>query len=154
MNELVNFARQQLGRHSAEDEQASIAMPSPGECPKAPNWLDRWRQLARVTDGLLPDDPRLNPLLSVLADCDRHYQSGDVAAFMKAAERVRRLMCFVPGATVRWEGAMNHRQATLGPAVIEHVHYDGANLYVFVIWRGIERWVSETIITKIERPKP
>ena len=116
-------------------------------------WVSQWRDLATVTDGLLPDDARVGPVLSRLAECDRCYKAADLDGFTKGAERVRRLMHFVPGATVRWEGTANHRVTTLGPATVEHVHHDQGRLWVWVSWRGTGRWISETIITKIEGPK-
>jgi hypothetical protein len=118
-----------------------------------PDWLTRWRELAQVTSGLEADDPRTTPVLATLAECQRAHEAGDMDAFTKAAARVRRLMQFAPGATIRWEGRVNHRRMVLGPAVIEYVHHADGKLYVFVVWKGIERWVSETIITKIEGPK-
>ncbi|MFO0699743.1 MAG: hypothetical protein U0236_10975 [Nitrospira sp.] len=152
MNELVNFARQQLGRQSAEHE--SSAMRSPGDRPQDLDWLSQWRLLARTTEGLTSEDPRLNPVLDVLADCDRHYKAGDLSSFTEQSERVKRLMCFAPGAKVRWHGSENHRLCILGPATVEQVIVDGGRLIVFVIWKGIGRWISETIIKKIEMPMP
>jgi hypothetical protein len=66
---------------------------------------------------------------------------------------VRRLMAFAPGAKVRWEGSENHRLCVLGPAMVEQVICSEGRLWVWTSWRGVGRWVSETIITKIEEPK-
>lgn len=152
MNELVNFARQQLGRQPAEDEKESGVMPSPGDPLKAPDWLDQWRQLAGLTHGLTAQDPRLNAIVDALADCDRHYKAEDLAAFTETAQRVRRLMAFAPGAKVRWQGSENHRLCILGPAKVEQVICSEGRLWVWVFWQGRGRWVSESIVTKIEGP--
>lgn len=116
-------------------------------------WVRRWREFANVTRRLLPDDARVDPVLTALAHCDRCYKAADLNGFMKGAEQVRRLMQFVAGASARWEGITNHRVTTLGPATVKHVLYDQGRLWVWISWRGTERWISETIITKIEGPK-
>lgn len=152
MNELVNFARQQLGRPIGEEKE-SLAMSSPGDRLKAPDWSDQWRQLAGLTHGLTAEDPRLNPILDALADCDRHYKAGDLAAFTDTSERVKRLMCFAPGAKVRWQGSETYRLCILGPATVAQVICSEGRLWAWVFWQGIGRWVSESIITKIEGPK-
>jgi hypothetical protein len=144
MNELVNFARQTL-----EQQHAAPLIQATGQ---AADWLVRWRDLTQVRDGLLQDDPRANPVLSALSDCDRCYKAQDLDGFTKGAAGARRLMCFVPGATIRWQGIANQRFMILGPATVEYVHHDDGKLYVFVVWQGIERWVSETSIMQIERP--
>lgn len=147
MNELVNFARQALERRSDESEKEP-----PSVDLQMSDWLSRWRGLATATSGLLPDDPRVDPALRGLANCDRCYRDGDLDGFRKGAERVRWLMQFAPGATVRWKGSVDHRLCLLGPATVEHVHHDDGKLYVFVVWKDLGRWVSEAIITTIEEP--
>ena len=117
-------------------------------------WTAQWKDLARVTDGLLPDDARLGPVLNGLADCDRYYKAADLDGFTKGAERVRRLMAFTLGAMIWWQGSKDHRLCVLGPASILHVHQDDGKLYVFVVWKGTERWISESIIIKIEGSTP
>jgi hypothetical protein len=116
------------------------------------DWLARWQEVAQGTDGLLPDDPRVDPVLTVVAECNRCHKTQNVDGFMTSTARIRRLMAFVPGATIRWEGIANQRLMILGPATVEYVHHDDGKLYVFVVWQGTERWVSETSITTVERP--
>jgi len=117
------------------------------------DWLTRWRELAQVTGGLLPDDPRVNPVLSVLADCDRAHRLGDLHGFQRAAARVHRLMQFAPGSTVCWDGTVNHRLTLLGPAPVEFVHFADGRLQVCVVWQGNWRLVSEAIVKEIRDPK-
>ncbi|MBA3754003.1 MAG: hypothetical protein H0X01_07690, partial [Nitrospira sp.] len=113
-------------------------------------WVNQWKDLVKVTNGLLPDDPRLPIELAGLAACDLAYKAKDVVAFQQAAERVRRLMQFEPRATIRWEGMTNQGVRRLGQATVELVHEDGGRLYVFATWRESARWINETIITHIE----
>jgi len=54
-----------------------------------PDWLNAWRELARLTDGLLPDDPRLQSILMALRRCDDTFLANDWPAFQRAAEHVR-----------------------------------------------------------------
>jgi hypothetical protein len=118
-------------------------------------WTEQWRDLARVTDRLLPDDPRLAPVLDSLSKCDHFYKLQELDGFTKASQRVRRLMLFVPGAQIWWEGEfMSHRLGSLGSATVEQVICSDGRLWVWGIWQGIGRWVSESIITKIEGPTP
>lgn len=116
-------------------------------------WTAQWKDLARDTHGLLPDDPRIGPLLGALAVCDHHYKAQDLDGFTKGAERVRRFMQFVPGAKVRWQGSNNHRLCILGPSTVEMVHCNQGRLWVWV-WHGMGRWVCESIVTKIEGSTP
>ncbi len=144
-------------KERSELVERALAMLTPSSRTAAPStpasdWLTRWRDLATVTSGLDADDPRLTPVLKGLAACQHCHDSGDLDGFTQAAARVRRLMQFVPGATVRWEGAVNHRLTTLS-AVAEHVHYDGGKLIVFLTWQGLDRCVADSIITQIEGPR-
>lgn len=117
-------------------------------------WVLEWNGLSKVTDGVLPDDPRVAPVLDALAVCDRLYQTADLDGFTKASQRVYWVMQFVPGARVWWEDEYrSHRLGVLGAATVEQVICSEGRLWVWVFWQGIGRWVSESIITKIEGPK-
>jgi hypothetical protein len=118
------------------------------------DWPVIWRELAQVTDGLSPDDARVGPVLFALAVCEARYKAGDLDGFTISAERVRRLMAFVPGASIRWDAVVGQRLVALGPARVEYVHNDNGQLFVFVTYQGVERWVSETILTTIMGPTP
>ena len=144
------MARSELVEKALEMLKPAGRTPEPGSHEW---WTAQWRDLAKLTHGLQPEDPRFGPVLAGLAVCDQHYKAADLDAFTVGAERVRRLMQFVPGAKVRWEGMVNHRLTVFGPATVELVHHDQCRLVVFLTWKGIERWVSEAIITKIEGPQ-
>ena len=109
-----------------------------------------WRELAKLTAGLEQGDPRLSPVLSALAACEAHDKAGDRSGFEHAAERVKRLMQFAPGAQVRWQGSEGHHLTILGPSQVEHVHCDQGKLWVYTEWQGQGRWVHERSITAIE----
>lgn len=64
------------------------------------DWLSAWRELAEKTAGLLPDDPRLVPLLEGLGHCNGVFLAGDCSRFLQAKATVlqtmageRRLSC-------------------------------------------------------------
>lgn len=109
-----------------------------------------WRELAQMTSGLEAEDPRVTPVLSALAACEVCDKAGDRSGFEHAAERVKRLMQFVPGAHVQWRGSEGHRLKVLGPAPVEHVHCSEGQLWVWTAWKGQGRWVPEHIITAME----
>lgn len=64
-------------------ESSSTSAPAP------PDWLGAWRELARLTDGMLPDDSRLQPILMALRRCDDTFLANDWPAFQRAVEQVR-----------------------------------------------------------------
>lgn len=146
-----------MARHELVEKALEMLKPAvpPPERGSHGWWVSHWNDLAMVTDGVLPDDPRLGPLLDCLAVCDGCYKATDLDGFEKASARVRRLMQFVPGAKVRWEGEfMSHRLGSIGPAIVEQVICSDGRLWVWIAWQGLERWISETIIVKIEGPTP
>ncbi len=57
--------------------------------PVGPDWLAEWRTLARITNGIRADDPRFQPAMTALEQCDRAYLAGDWPAFQQAAQQVR-----------------------------------------------------------------
>ena len=57
--------------------------------PANPDWLAEWRTLARITDGITADDPRFQPVMAALEQCDKAFQANDWSAFRRAAMQVR-----------------------------------------------------------------
>ncbi len=55
-----------------------------------PEWLAEWRTLARITDGIRADDPRFQPVMAALEQCDTTFLAGDWPAFQRAAAQVWR----------------------------------------------------------------
>lgn len=106
-----------------------------------------------MTAGLEQDDPRLNPVLDMMAQGAKAQDAGDVHAFEQATERVQRLMQFAPGALVRWQGNEGHHLKMLGPSPVEFVHVADNKLWVWTTWKGQGRWVHESIVTTIEWPR-
>lgn len=145
-----------MARHELVDKALAMLKPAlpPPEHGAHQWWISQWKGLATVTDGLTPEDPRLNPILDALAVCDRHYRTADLDGFEKASQRVYRLMQFVPGARVCWEGEYrSHRLGVLGPAKVEQVICSEGRLWAWVFWQGRGRWVCEAIVSKNEGPK-
>ena len=56
------------------------------------NWSLTWHELAALTFGLTPDDPRLPIVMAALNQCDEAYLNGHGVAFCHAAEQVRHAM--------------------------------------------------------------
>ncbi len=52
-----------------------------------------------------------------------------------------------PGDLIRWQ---NRDGKTHGPALVEHVTLSGGRRWAWVTWDGMERAVSEVIITAVE----
>lgn len=67
-----------------------------GETGPVHDWLAEWRELATKTAGLLPDDPRLGPVLEGLAQCDEAFLANDYRRFLKEKAAVLALMNEVP----------------------------------------------------------
>ncbi len=58
--------------------------------PANPEWLAEWRTLARITDGVTGDEPRFQPAMAALEQCDVAFLAGDWPAFQRAAAQVWR----------------------------------------------------------------
>ncbi len=58
----------------------------------ATDWRTTWRELAALTYGITPEDPRLAGVMATLYQCDAAYRNGNGVAFRHAAEQVRRAM--------------------------------------------------------------
>ena len=112
-----------------------------------------WRELAALTAGLEQDDPRLALVLEALQEAGRSHDMGEEPGFERAVERTRYLMRFVPGAQVWWNGHEGHHLKVLGPATVEHVHAADGRLWVWTAWKGQGRWVPESVIATIGRPR-
>ena len=57
----------------------------------AKEWLKEWRELAQVTHGILPDDPRLESIMRWLNVADVTFQLDSWSTFQEAAEEVKRI---------------------------------------------------------------
>lgn len=59
------------------------------------DWLEAWRELADITFGMGPDDPRQCPVLAALEQCDKSYLAGKWTEFHKTAMEVREIVQYV-----------------------------------------------------------
>ncbi len=57
--------------------------------PDKPDWLAEWRTLAWITDGMRADDPRFQPVMAALQQCDTAFLANDGARFQLAVEQVK-----------------------------------------------------------------
>ncbi len=56
----------------------------------ATDWRATWRELAALTYGITPEDPRLAGVMAALYQCDAAYHNSNRAAFFQVAEQVHR----------------------------------------------------------------
>ena len=148
MKERSELVERALAMLNAVPSRRTAAPVTP-----ASDWLSRWRELASITASLEADDSRLPVVLIALAECQHAHDAGDLHGFITAAAQVHRLMQFIPGASVRWEGSMNHRLCSLGPATVECVQYSRGRLWAWITWQDSGRWIADTLITQIEGPQ-
>jgi hypothetical protein len=66
-----------------------------GTASKYP-WHAAYREIARITYGLLPDDPRLKTVLAAIDQCDKDFMRGDWPTFQKSLVVVRVAVGIVP----------------------------------------------------------
>ena len=52
------------------------------------DWLAEWHRLARITHGITADDPRFQPVMAALDQCDVAFLANDWLAFQQAVARV------------------------------------------------------------------
>ena len=55
-------------------------------------WLKAWQELARLTYGIEPGDPRLAPVLDALNQCDEAFSADDWDAFQHCAQEVKTIV--------------------------------------------------------------
>ena len=113
----------------------------------APDWLMLWQRVAQLSGGISSQDPRRDPMLNALAECEAAYRAKDEALFATATDRVTSVACYVPGATVYWT---DQRNRPCGPAPISDVILSDGRLWVWLEWDRAGRWLNETLITRIE----
>ena len=56
------------------------------------NWLSWWRVVAEVSNGLMPDDPRLAAVLPVIEGLDRAFAADDFPSFERGMAELREAM--------------------------------------------------------------
>ena len=56
------------------------------------DWLSAWREIARLTSGVMRESPLFDPIMAALEDADTAFQADDWSAFQRAAGRVRNVM--------------------------------------------------------------
>lgn len=52
-------------------------------------WHSAYREIARITYGLMPDDPRLGKVLAAIDECDRAFFRGDWSGFQQGFNAIR-----------------------------------------------------------------
>ncbi|HJY80409.1 MAG TPA: hypothetical protein VKK81_04930 [Candidatus Binatia bacterium] len=75
-----------VARETTEDSIPPLAPPP------SPGWLAAWSELAQATYGITPDDSRLRPVMTALAQCDHAFATDDWPAFQRAAVEVKQIV--------------------------------------------------------------
>jgi hypothetical protein len=58
---------------------------------KKEQWIEGWRTLADLTSGIQQSDPRLNPLINLLKQADKAFESDKWKEFEMVALRVKNM---------------------------------------------------------------
>jgi hypothetical protein len=61
------------------------------QCPRTSQWTQAWRELADLTSGIEQSDSRLKPLINVLEQADKAFESDNWEEFQIAASRVENI---------------------------------------------------------------
>jgi|GEM_PF-4869652 len=61
------------------------------EPPTPEKWVESWRELASVTNGIMKGDPQFNLIMRLLEVCDKHFSEGDWTGFQAVALRIKNL---------------------------------------------------------------
>jgi hypothetical protein len=59
--------------------------------PTCPEWRALWREVAELSVGLTPEDPRYAPFVDEVNGCDEAFRHGDYAGFQRGVIRARRV---------------------------------------------------------------
>ena len=60
--------------------------------PTQDQWLQAWRGLARLTNGITKGDSRFAPVMAAIDQCDDLFLAGDWPGFQQIAEDIGRQM--------------------------------------------------------------
>ncbi len=55
-------------------------------------WLNAWHELASLTYGIGPGDPRLGPILEALNQCDEAFYADHWSAFRQGAQKIKAIL--------------------------------------------------------------
>ena len=57
-----------------------------------PDWLTAWRYLAAATHGLEESDPRFQPIITLLEQCDEAFLCNNWVAFQELSRKVHQIL--------------------------------------------------------------
>jgi len=75
------------------DMMTDIALPPPA--PKQPPmspWYQHWKDIATMTTGILPDEPRFKLIASMVDRCNEAYTKGDEPTFLRLKGQLQNLI--------------------------------------------------------------
>ena len=59
--------------------------------PRSP-WYQHWKDIADMTMNILPHEPRVKMIATMLDRCDMAYQEKDVVGFIRLKKQLRNLI--------------------------------------------------------------
>ena len=60
--------------------------------PARSSWYHHWKDIATMTSGILPHEPRLKTVLAMVDRCTEAYNKDDEAAFLRLKQQLANLI--------------------------------------------------------------
>ena len=84
----IRNEEQLIMRPEPSDSQPSSEPSRPLRSP----WYHHWKDIAEMTMNILPHEPRVKLITSMLDRCDAAYKQGDEVGFIRLKEQLRNLI--------------------------------------------------------------
>ena len=80
------------GLQAGEDvNPTALPAPAPKQPPMSP-WSRHWKDIATMTTGILPDEPRFKLIASMVDRCNEAYTKGDEPTFLRLKGQLQNLI--------------------------------------------------------------
>ena len=80
------------GLQAGEDvNPTALPAPAPKQPPMSP-WYRHWKDIATMTTGILPDEPRFKLIASMVDRCNEAYTKGDEPTFLRLKGQLQNLI--------------------------------------------------------------
>jgi hypothetical protein len=73
-----------------EDTLPTTPTAAPGQ--RSSSWYRHWKDIADLTAGILPHEPRLRPILSMVERCNEAYKHNDETGFLRLKDQLSNLV--------------------------------------------------------------
>lgn len=75
------------------DMKTDIALPPPApNQPPMSSWYQHWKDIATITTGILPDEPRFKLIASMVDRCNEAYTKRDEPTFLRLKGQLHNLI--------------------------------------------------------------